>query len=74
MGYMIVLIFTLILVGVFIASLAGRARRTIGNAGTLPGEDAVSADRPAAEEVSPGASVTATPAQQENARRKTPPA
>jgi hypothetical protein len=74
MGYIFVAILALILIGVFLASLAGRGSRKIGNAGTLPGEETVSPDKPAADSPSPGASVTATPAQQESARQHTPPA
>ena len=73
MGHLIVLFLSVVLLGVMIvglASLSGRRMRR----GTLPSEHPVARDRPAADEPTPAASITASPAQREAARRHTPPA
>jgi len=75
MGHFLVIAISVILFGVFITSMMGRGggdrkmRR-----GTLPSERPVVREKPSADEPTPADSITAGPRQQENARRKTPPA
>jgi hypothetical protein len=62
-----------VLVGFLLAALAGKGRAKSGR-GTLPSDHPVSRSRPSADAPTPGASIIADPSQQEQARRKNPPA
>lgn len=73
MGYLIVGVMALVLVGFLLAAFAGKDRNKAGR-GTLPSDHPVSRSRPSADAPTPGASVVAAPSQQEQARKKTPPA
>jgi hypothetical protein len=73
MGHLLVLFLSVGLLILLVVGLAGMKARKTGS-GTLPSDKPVAREKPSADEATPAASVTATPAQRENARRHTPPA
>jgi hypothetical protein len=73
MGYLIVAVMAVVLLGFLLAAFSGKDRNKSGG-GTLPSDHPVARSRPSADAPTPGASTVAGPAQQEQASRKTPPA
>lgn len=73
MGYLIVLLAVLAVAALLIPMLAGR-RAPKPQGGILDSDHPVARTEPAADEATPGASNIATPQQQQNAGRRTPPA
>ncbi len=72
MGYILIGLLMIVLLGVLIAVLArssGKPPR-----GTVPADKPVVVQKPAADEPTPGASSTASSQQAEQARKHTPPA
>ena len=72
MGYFFVGIILVVLLGLSFSFMSRANRKPSGRADT--DDEPMNTAQPAAEEVTPGASVTASPAQAEKARRHTPPA
>ncbi len=72
MGYLLAFLL-IVLVGVLLVPVLARRRAPHPQGGTLASDHPVSRTEPAADEVNPAASVTATQRQQQNAARRTPP-
>lgn len=73
MGYLL-LILVVLLTAVLLLPVLGRKHAARPQGGTLESDHPVSRTEPAADEPTPGASGTVSDRQQENARRRTPPA
>jgi hypothetical protein len=73
LGYILAGVMLLIVVAILFPLLTAR-RAPKPQSGTLESDHPVSRSEPSTDEANPAASVTATPRQQENARRHTPPA
>ena len=72
MGYILAGILMIVILAVFIAAAARAGKKP--PKGTLDSQKPVAATKPAADEATPDASITASNQQAENARRHTPPA
>ena len=72
LGYLLAVV-ALIIVGAILFPLLSRRRASRPQGGTLESDHPVVRTEPAADEPNPAASVTATPRQQEQARKHTPP-
>jgi hypothetical protein len=70
MGYLVIGVLILLLLGLLIAALA----RGKPPSGTIPHKKPIGFEKPAAEEPTPGASSTASSRQADNASKRTPPA
>jgi Na+-transporting methylmalonyl-CoA/oxaloacetate decarboxylase gamma subunit len=73
MGYILVFLLILAVAALFLPLLASR-RAPKPHGGSLPSDHPVSREEPASDEAKPSKSITASPRQQENAERRTPPA
>ena len=73
MGYLVVIVLALALLALLAIGLTGMAPHTPRH-GQLPSDRPVQRDKPSADEANPADSVTASSAQKEAARRRTPPA
>lgn len=72
LGYLLTLVALIAVVAILLPVLSAR-RAPRPDGGTLESDHPVARTKPAADEVTPADSVTATSAQQENAGRRTPP-
>ena len=72
MGYIIVLILGIVLVGILIVTLSGQGKRSM--AGRLPSDHSEGVKQPAADQPNPAASNVASPSKAQAAEKHTPPA
>ncbi len=73
MGYFLAFLL-IVLIGVLLVPVLARRRAPHPSGGTLASDHPVSRTEPAADEVNPAKSVTASQRQQQNAAKRTPPA